>query len=324
MKTLRQYLGGLIALMLLHFLVKEYIGVRNQISTTPTQLEFFSLIPSFVLILIYWLGLTVPLFLLLRALTQTPISFRSVFLLFHLSNVTRYLPGRVWGVVRMFALSEGFGLSKTAVGVSLPLHVGFQTLLGGVVTIPLLFSPSFYQTIGVFVSPHLSNQVILCAVCGIVLCIVVVFCLPQLRSPVKSVAGQIYQTVRQGSCALRFCCLRVIVWHLILWMCQGLAFFLFTNIFSPMPLSQLYPISGYYILGWLIGFLSLLTPGGLGVREGILVMLLSNYMSSAQATLCVLLYRVWTISSEIVWACIAFFLRRRTTSSDIRHSVTPS
>ena len=321
MKILRQYLGCLIALMLLYFLVKEYIGVRNQISTTPTQLELFSLIPSFVLILMYWLGLTVPWFLLLRKFTQTSISFRDVFLLFHLSNVTRYLPGRVWGVVRMLALSERFGLSKTTVGVSLPLHVGFQTLLAGVVVVPMLFSPSFYQSIHVFVSWHPSNQVILPIVCGIV-CIVILFCLPQLRASVKSVFTQVHQTVQHGGYALRTCCLSLAVWHLLLWMCQGLAFFLFINSLFPVGFSQLYPISGAYTLAWLIGFLSIVTPGGLGVREGILTFLLSSYMPAAQATLCVLLYRVWTISAEIIWACTAFFLSRRAISRKIPHSVT--
>lgn len=321
MKILRQYLGSLIALMLLYFLVKEYIGVHNQISTTSIQLELFSLIPSFVLTLMYWLGLTVPWFLLLRAFTQTPISFHSVFLLFHLSNVTRYLPGRVWGVVRMLTLSKQFGLSRTTVGVSLPLHVGFQTLLAGIVIVPMLFSFSFYQSIHGIVSWHLSNQVKLLFVCGIV-CIVILFCLPRFRASVKSVFTRVHQTGQDGGYALRTCCLSLSVWHLLLWMCQGLAFFLFINSLFPVPFSQLYPISGAYTLAWLIGFLSIVTPGGLGVREGILTLLLSSYMPAAQAMLCVLLYRVWTISAETIWACTAFFLNRRAISPEIPHSAT--
>ncbi|MDE0556197.1 MAG: YbhN family protein [Candidatus Poribacteria bacterium] len=322
MKILRQYLGGLIALMVLYFLVKEYIGVRTEISTPLTQLKFFLLIPSFVLILIYWLGLTVPWFLLLRVFTQTPISFHPVFLLFHLSNVTRYLPGRVWGVVRMLALSKQFGLSRTIVGVSLPLHAGFQTLLAGVIVVPMLFSPSFYQSIHFFLSWHPFNQAILPIVCGIV-CIIIFFFFPQLRASVKSVFTQVRQTVQQGGYALRRCCLSLSVWHLLLWVCQGFAFFLFINGLFPIEFSQLYPISGAYTLAWLIGFLSIVPPGGLGVREAVLTLLLSNYMPTTQATLCVLLYRVWTISAEVIWACTAFFLNRRTISRNVSHSLTP-
>ena len=322
MKILRQYLGGLIGLMLLYFLVKEYIGVRTQISAALTQLKFFSLILSFVLILIYWLGLTVPWFLLLRVFTQNRISFRSVFLLFHLSNVTRYLPGRVWGVVRMLALSKQFGLSRTIVGVSLPMHVGFQTLLAGVIVVPMLFSPSFYQSIHFFVSWHPSNQAILPTACGIV-CIVIFFSLPQLRTSVKSVFTQARQTGQQGGYALCTCCLSLSIWHLLLWVCQGFAFFLFINGLFPLEFSQLYPISRAYTLAWLIGFLSIVTPGGLGVREGVLTLLLSSYMPTTQATLCVLLYRVWTISAEIIWACTAFFLNKCAISRNVSHSVTP-
>lgn len=60
--------------------------------------------------------------------------------LFHLANITRSLPGRIWGVMRLLSLSKSFGLSKTAVRSSLTLHVGIETALGSLIAASLLFS----------------------------------------------------------------------------------------------------------------------------------------------------------------------------------------
>ena len=50
--------------------------------------------------------------------------------------------------------------------------------------------------------------------------------------------------------------------------------------------------------------------GGLGIREGLLGLLLANYMPTPQATLVALLCRVWMLSAEIVLAGVALTLNR--------------
>ena len=50
---------------------------------------------------------------------------------------------------------------------------------------------------------------------------------------------------------------------------------------------------------------------GLGIREGLLGLLLANYMPAPQATLIALICRVWMLSAEIVLAGVAFALNER-------------
>ena len=80
--------------------------------------------------------------------------------------------------------------------------------------------------------------------------------------------------------------------HILLWMCQSIAFFLFVQNFTPVKLTHAGVLSACFAFAWIVGFLSLLTPGGLGVREGLLGVLLKNYMSPMQATSVALLCRV--------------------------------
>jgi hypothetical protein len=55
-----------------------------------------------------------------------------------------------------------------------------------------------------------------------------------------------------------------------------------------------------YPVAWAIGFLSLITPGGLVVREGVLYLLLGPSLGRADALLVALAMRAWEVALEIV------------------------
>ena len=99
--------------------------------------------------------------------------------------------------------------------------------------------------------------------------------------------------------------------QILLWICQGFAFFLFVQSFASVQWTDAGVLTACFAFAWIIGFLSFLTPGGLGIREGLLGLLLANYMPAPQATLVALLCRVWMLSAEIVLAGVAFALNRR-------------
>ena len=114
MKTFRQYFGILIAGLLLFFLLKPLVQTHASLKTATFQVQW--LIFSFFLILFYSSVYLYPFATLLSGITQKQVPFRSAWMLFHLANITRYLPGRIWRFVRLLSLSKRFGLSKTAVG----------------------------------------------------------------------------------------------------------------------------------------------------------------------------------------------------------------
>ncbi|MCL4235888.1 MAG: flippase-like domain-containing protein [Deltaproteobacteria bacterium] len=62
------------------------------------------------------------------------------------------------------------------------------------------------------------------------------------------------------------------------------------------------PLTGVFALSWLVGFLSFLTPGGLGVREGILVLALKGRFGPEGAVAISLVSRLAWIAAETVMA----------------------
>lgn len=311
MKTLRQYVGILIAGVLLFFLIKPFVQTHTQLKDVTFQVRWIWLIPSFGMMLFYRSLYIYPFASLLSGIAQKHVSFRTAFTLFHLANITRYLPGRIWGVVRLLSLSPQFGLSKTATGGSLTLHVGMETALGGLFATSLFFSTQIRDTVQIVlekVSGHAA--LLLIAVIGFV--VGVAFLIPALSTH----AYRVLRTIRETSAPLLHKSyshqwMAIPAGHILLWICQGLAFFLFVNSLTPVEWVHAGILAACYAFAWIIGFLSFLTPGGLGVREGLLALLLANYMPAPQATLVSLLCRVWMLSAECVLAGVAFSLRRQ-------------
>lgn len=305
MKTMRQYIGYLIAGILLYFLIKPFLQTHTAVEDATYEIHWGWLLCSFGTILFYWSAYLYPFATLLGGLTGSRVSFRDAFTLFHLANITRYLPGRIWGVVRLLSLSRRFGLSKTAVGSSLTGHVGVETALGGLIALSLLFSTPMRQ-IATSVLETFSGQTVLLTV-GVMGCLAgVVFLIPQLadraRQFLKTVVPLLGNVRLLGN---------VLSSHCLLWLCQGFAFFLFVRSFAAVQWADVGVLTACFAFAWVVGFLSLLTPGGLGIREGLLGVLLANYMPATQATLVALLCRLWMLSAEMLLALIAFWIDRK-------------
>lgn len=312
MKSLRQYLGPLIAVILIFYLIKPFVETRNHLENVTLQIQWPWLIPSFVILLLYRSGYTYPFATLLSGITQNRVSFRDAFTLFHLANVTRYLPGRIWGFVKLLSLSRQFGLSKTAVGGSLTLHVGIETTLGGLAAMSLLFSDEIYHTAMRVGLEQVPSHSALFVIGGVGVIAGLLFFIPQIYSRAQQFLSMLRQT---GQPLVQKLFLKqwlgIVGAHICLWLCLGSAFFLFVQSFVSVPWRFAGMLLACYAFAWLCGFLSFLTPGGLGVREGLLGLLLSTYMPAPQATLVALLCRVWMLSAELILAGVALFLHWR-------------
>ena len=71
-----------------------------------------------------------------------------------------------------------------------------------------------------------------------------------------------------------------------------------------------------FVSAWLIGFLSFLTPAGLGVREAILVALLLPYVPTAQGMLLAVAARLsWTVI-ELLGVALGVQLGRKPSATD--------
>ena len=270
------------------------------------------LIVSLMLLLVYFSGLSIPWFFSYRAGNGKSISFLSGWTFFQLSQFGRYLPGKIGQFVWILSLSCRFGIEKTHAILATCIQLAFQCCFGCILGLPILRHAE---------TPRLRNWVasslqmpyktgVLIAGLGIMI-LGGGIALLYNRRPIRRTLPRLIE-----KCRAMFS-VSGVLWlagaYLLLWAFLGIAFFLFIKSLYPVSTSHILVVTGTYAVAWSIGFLSVITPSGLGVREGILSLLLTSVLPPAIATLVALLSRLWTLGAELLLGGVAFgiYFRQR-------------
>ena len=96
----------------------------------------------------------------------------------------------------------------------------------------------------------------------------------------------------------------------------GVAFYFFVSAFHPLEIDALLPLTGSLAAATVIGFLVPLAPNGWGVREGILVFMLAQFVPTSVAVMVSVTSRIWLALAEALWVILLVALARlfRTTA----------
>jgi uncharacterized membrane protein YbhN (UPF0104 family) len=98
--------------------------------------------------------------------------------------------------------------------------------------------------------------------------------------------------------------------YALYWLLTGLAFAALVRSIVPLAASAIPLAVAGYAAGYAVGFLSLLTPAGLGVREGVLALALAPVMPAGPALVVALVSRLWMMVFELAGAAVAYLLDR--------------
>ena len=294
----------LIALVILFFLSKRLYTLLAQLQVDTVEFQPFWGIASFAILLIHRTLLVFPWWILYRAAAQVKVPFRNTWALFQIAQLGRYLPGKVGQFVWMASLARRFGIQKTLAIIVSCLQIAFQCILGCIIAIPVLQTtklPVFENRMDAL---RITTPLwIFIASLGFLLIL----------------GTGLYYKKRIKELILRFAehrdtlfsvskVLYLIAAYLLIWGLLGGAFFLFIKGFlTTLSISQLPSVISICAMAWCIGFLSFLTPSGLGIREGVLSLMLTTLgLTPTTAALVALLSRLWTLGAEIFLGGLAF------------------
>lgn len=299
---------SLLAFAILLFLCKHLFELLQDINVKSIAFNPFFLLTSYAILFVYHLVYIIPWLTIYRNTTSEPVSFLSSWTLIHLSEPGKYLPGKVGQFVGMAALCRSLNISRDEAIASTLLHLAIKCLLGCFIGIPFILSPEsreyLLNILSKFWHSSFRISVIILVIIGLGVVFLIVF-RNQLSSKIpylKKVIPGIFSFNKL---------LQLIVIHLLLWVCACVSFFLFVRSVYPIRIVQLPIISSIYPLAWSIGFMSFITPGGLGVREGVLNAFLTTCLPPVTATLVALLSRLWLIVLELILAGIGLVYYHR-------------
>ena len=79
----------------------------------------------------------------------------------------------------------------------------------------------------------------------------------------------------------------------------------------PLAAADVPLVVAAYAAAYAAGFLALLTPAGLGIREGVLVVALAPVLPAGPALVVALVSRLWMMLVELAGAALTHLLARR-------------
>jgi hypothetical protein len=297
LQTLRRIAQPTIILIILAFWAQAlaqnwqtFVTYPWQFSWTPVLLAFaVRLVQMPLAATIWWRALT---------LAGTRIPFQVGMSLYLQSQIGRYLPGGIWDVVGRFVLGERAGVSKRAMAASIGLEMSLQVLSGAI-----------YLLTALALRSNLDTR--LYAIAGTV---VALGALIFLSPPVFTfVVNRGLQILKRPPLAMRLTyrdILALFVARLVTHGMLGLGFYLFALALTPIPLAKAPLLISAYVGAWLVGYLALLAPMGIGVREGAFVLLAKGDLLFAVATAATVGYRIMVTLRDLLAAGLGVLLKQ--------------
>jgi len=285
---MKVWLGRIISLAALGYVGYFIFSSVQQVVWSDIHLNWFFLFFSFIFGLGYYLIRNFAWMRLIRA-RHFSISYIGASHFFSSSEMLRYIPGNVWGLGARVLKGPAYGIPKEHAALLLIEETAL-----------LLSSVSVLSGILILCVPNID---LLWKLLGVVLIISfsLFFTLPFFVKKFMKVISKFFSFILSASEISVPSLFKVFPLYIILWCCYGLSnALLFQSIFSQNTGTFLL-VFVFSLLAWFIGYASLITPSGLGVRELILSIGLAERVTVSFASLFSLLSRIWLTVLELLF-----------------------
>ena len=221
------------------------------------------------------------------------ISYKEALGVWMLSNIARLLPGTIWQWIGRGYLAGQYGVTPLQASLSIAYEITLAVVTALVVGFSTL--PLWPITI------HLPWWI------GLAGLLPLIFIWPTTLPKIVSIYQRIRHQPNNNIPRLPFQSLLVgSVANLVQFFVSGLALWLLIGILAPQqPFSRILAYAGMYALAWLLGYVTIIAPGGLGVADASLAGLIAAQTSTAIGSAVALIYRVLLLISELIITLVA-------------------
>lgn len=286
------------------------------------EAEFtFSLLPfllSTLLVLLQFFQQSTCWWLLVRGVAE-PVPMMEAQAIWYTSQVSKYVPGRVMLALMRYTLLKrrGIPLGRTMMSIYLELTL----MTGAAVLVALLasvgFSPAVWDMLAAKIHWFGDGQTLRWAVLALVP-LTLVGIHPRLLQWIINLGLRL---IKKGPVEFSITYRRMLLLgslYVAGWTIYGLASWLLLVSLGVDDPALAFKIATAFLLAWVIAFLSFVTPGGLGIREGVLVALLTLWgVPLATAGVAAILCRLQWTGNELVGALLTMRFRPRVSREEL-------
>jgi uncharacterized membrane protein YbhN (UPF0104 family) len=232
--------------------------------------------------------------LLLRAMGFAVPLRHSVFI-WLLSSLSRYIPGGVWSYTSRMSLVSRYGVDMASAAVSLYLETLLLLTSSIAVGIPALF-------LAVDLPVSVSDAVIVWVLLGLLMHPRIIRLLRYLPGKAGAAFARVAIPSMSGIISLY-------AYYIVFWLLFGAVFIVFVNAFQQVDTENYAFLVSVIAMAFCVGFIAVVAPGGIGVRESMMFVLLVSVFSSPVSLVVAVASRVWMMLAEVVALALSFFLK---------------
>ena len=236
----------------------------------------------------------------LRAWSES-LPFADAARIWFVSNLGKYVPGRVWQIAAMGAMAQQRGVSPTA-AIGSSLVVNLVSIIAGFAVIAVSAGSKLTAAVGLPPAADGSRLtevvVVAIAAVGVVALALAPMAIPKLVALAARVTGRNLAIPRVPARAIWIAAASTVA----SWVLYGIAFAWFARGVSPHATGNAWSYIAVYTGSYLAGYLALFAPGGVGVREAALVLAMPRFQlaSAADAAVIAITSRLWLTVLEIL------------------------
>jgi len=206
-----------------------------------------------------------------------------------LSQLPKYLPGGIWAVVGQIELTGRSGVRRSVAAAAAGL------MSAGLVLSGLVFGLATAISTSVLARGQLAAAAAVVVAAGVLVH-------PAVFSRAVKLSFRLFRRQAPQMSLKTADTARLLAAAVLYWPVAGLGLYLMAAALTPLRPGDIPVFVGAYALSWTIGYVAVFAPGGIGVREGILVLLLSGVTGLPAAVLISLVQRVWLTLIELLFA----------------------
>ncbi len=295
-KQIKKLLSLLIVIIIFLFLTKNLVVNWSKIPFDDLHFNMWFLIISLFALLVHFLSYSKS-WQKIMCMLGSSISFTQSSWMISTTQIAKYLPGRIWYMIGRVYVGKKEKMSSKNLAVSMILETCLLIISSSII---FLFS---VIVVGSYGLASLS-------ICLILLVIAIVILNPHILSRVVNFLLKILKKPNIKITISYSQILKLSIYFFGLWIAQIIGFYFLINAIYPMPISKIFTLSAAYTLSWMTGFVVIFAPGGLGVREGMMTLLLSSILPTPLAIAISFISRVWITLFEIVIFFVGLLVKK--------------
>lgn len=281
-------LGWLLSLAALGFMARWLWQLDRQVWTSLTRLQPWFLLWSVGLFQV-WLLTRYAAWHWISRRHGSQLLHRQNIRLWTISELMRYIPGNVWSFAARYRGTMSSGGERAAT---------FQALI--------------VEVLGLVAGATVISALLIQRAGGWAVALSIMAAVPIFAAMARPLAQKVFRRelpqIGVGEMS------GLMLWYGLGWIVFGLATSFVFRSFPDIPPLAWTQLIGLNVFAWLIGYVTIVTPMGLGVRELAFVRLLDGVVLTAVASLVALVTRLWFIVSELVFLGLVMTLSGRRTN----------